>query len=197
MSIFEDVKQSLNIREVIEYYGFTVNRAGQFACPFHNDKHPSASIKKDYFHCFVCGAGGDVIKFTAMLHGLSNYDACKKLAADFGLSIAEPQTPIERLKADRERAKRQAEKEQRENEEELIQHAGIILGEYHRYLWQGRKFYKCGHIRHTRSLQWLDYAQYLCQCYDENPREYSIKNREQVAKIETRLHQWHHEEQQL
>ena len=87
MSIFEEVKSQLNIRQVIEHYGYKVNRAKQFVCPFHNDHKPSASIKDDYFNCFVCGAGGDLITFTAKYFGLSNYDAVKKLIEDFNLNI--------------------------------------------------------------------------------------------------------------
>ena len=87
MSIFEDVKRELNIQQVIEHYGFRVNRAHQFCCPFHNDHKPSASIKNDYFHCFVCGAGGDLITFTAKYLGLSNLEACKELVREFELNI--------------------------------------------------------------------------------------------------------------
>lgn len=87
MSIFEEVKQRLNIRQVVEHYGFKVNRAGQFICPFHNDHKPSASIKNDYFNCFVCGAGGDLITFTARYLGMSNLDAAKELVKDFALNI--------------------------------------------------------------------------------------------------------------
>ena len=196
MSIFEDVKQQLNIRQVVEFYGFNVNRAGQFICPFHNDHKPSASIKKDYFNCFVCGAGGDLITFTAKLHGLSNINACKKLVSDFGLNIStEPQTQVDKLKADRERAKRQAELKRQKEIENLIQHTGLVLASYHCYLWQGLQLYPYGHIRHIRALQELTQAQYYLDCYDENPREYSIAFRKQVELIERRLHQWHNEEQ--
>ena len=38
------------------------------------------------FHCFGCGADGDVIDFTARLYGLSPKEAAEKLAQDFGLS---------------------------------------------------------------------------------------------------------------
>lgn len=196
MSIFEDVKQQLNIRQVVEFYGFNVNRAGQFICPFHNDHKPSASIKKDYFNCFVCGAGGDLITFTAKLHGLSNINACKKLVSDFGLDIAtEPQTQVDKLKADRERAKRQAELKRQEEIENLIQHTGLVLASYHCYLWQGLQLYPYGHIRHIRALQELTQAQYYLECYDSNPKEFSIAFRKDVDKIERRLHQWHNEEQ--
>ena len=196
MSIFDEVKEQLNIRQVVEFYGFNVNRAGQFICPFHNDHKPSASIKKDYFNCFVCGAGGDLITFTAKLHGLSNINACKKLVSDFGLNIAtEPQTQADKLKADRERAKRQAELKRQKEIENLIQHTGLVLASYHCYLWQGLQLYPYGHIRHIRALQELTQAQYYLDCYDENPREYSIAFRKQVEQIERRLHQWHNEKQ--
>ena len=194
MSIFEEVKQRLNIRQVVEFYGYKVNRNGQFICAFHNDHKPSASIKNDYFNCFVCGAGGDLITFTAKLHGLSNINACKKLVSDFGLNIAtEPQTQADKLKADRERAKRQSELKRQREEEELIQHIGNVLANYHCYLWQGLQLYPYDNIRHIRALQELTQATYYLDCYDENPREYSIAFRKQVEHIERRLHQWHNE----
>ena len=86
-NIFTEVKQQLNIRQVIEHYGFKVNRNGKFICAFHNDHKPSASIKNDYFNCFVCGAGGDLITFTAKYLGLSNLEAAKELIKVFNLNI--------------------------------------------------------------------------------------------------------------
>ena len=194
MNIFDEVKQRLTIRQVVEYYGYKVNRAGQFICPFHNDHKPSASIKNDYFNCFVCGAGGDLITFTAKLHGLSNYEACKKLIDDFGLNIVtEKQTQADRLRADRERVKRQAELKRQKEIEDLIHHTGLVLASYHCYLWQGKQLYPYEHIRHIRALQELTQAQYYLECYDENQKEYSIAFRKQVEQIERRLYQWHHE----
>ena len=196
MSIFDDVKQQLNIRQVIEHYGYKVNRANQFICPFHNDHKPSASIKNDYFNCFVCGAGGDLITFTAKLHGLSNINACKKLDQDFHLGLSQqPVSHIDRLKADREKVKRQSELKRQQEEEELIQHTGNVLADYHRYLWQGLHLYPYDNIRHIRALQELTQATYYLECYDDNPRAFSIAFRKQVDNIERRLHQWHNEEQ--
>ena len=195
MSIFEEVKQRLNIRQVVEHYGYKVNRANQFICPFHNDHKPSASIKNDYFNCFVCGAGGDLITFTAKLHGLKNYDACKKLASDFNLNIGtEPQTQADRLRADRERAKRQSELKRQREEEELIRRTGLVLADYHRYLWQGLQLYPYDHKRHIRALQEITQATYYLECYDSNPKEFSIAFRKQAEHIERRLHQWYNEE---
>ena len=198
MSIFEDVKRQLNIRQVVEFYGFKVNRANQFICPFHNDHKPSASIKNDYFNCFVCGAGGDLITFTAKLHGLSNIDACKKLDQDFHLGLSQqPMSHIDRLKADREKVKRQSELKRQQEEERLIQHTGNVLADYHRYLWQGIHLYHYDNIRHIRALQELTQATYYLECYDDNPIAFSIAFRKQVDQIERRLHQWHNEEQRV
>lgn len=195
-NIFTEVKQRLNIRQVVEFYGYKVNRNGQFICAFHNDKRPSASIKNDYFNCFVCGAGGDLITFTARLHGLKNYDACKKLDNDFCLGLSQkPLSQMDRLKADREKSKREIELKRQKEIEDLIQRTGLILASYHCYLWQGLHLYPYGHIRHIRALQELTQAQYYLECYDNNPKEYSVASRKQVDDIERRLYQWHQEGQ--
>ena len=194
MSIFEEVKQHLNIRQVVEHYGYKVNRANQFICPFHNDHKPSASIKNDYFNCFVCGAGGDLITFTAKLHGLSNINACKKLDQDFHLGLSQqPMSHIDRLKADREKVKRETQLKRQREEEELIYRTGCVLADYHRYLWQGKQLYPYDHKRHIRALQEITQATYYLECYDDNPRAFSIAFRKQVEHIERRLHQWHNE----
>ena len=59
-------------------------------CPFHNDHHPSMKLNTTYYYCFGCGATGDVIQFVANLFGLSNYEAAKKIAVDFGITPDNP-----------------------------------------------------------------------------------------------------------
>ena len=63
-------------------------------CPFHDDKNPSMKVDQR-FHCFGCGADGDVIDFTAKLFDLSPKEAAEKLAQDFGL-IYDSQAPPRR-----------------------------------------------------------------------------------------------------
>lgn len=87
MNIFSEVKEHLTARQAAEHYGLKVRRNGTACCPFHNDKHPSMKIDKNY-HCFACGVGGDVIDYVSRLFGLSQYDAALKLAEDFHLPIA-------------------------------------------------------------------------------------------------------------
>ena len=93
-NVFEAVKQSVSTREAAEFYGIEVKRNGMACCPFHDDKNPSMKVDQR-FHCFGCGADGDVIDFTAKLFDLSPKEAAEKLAQDFGL-IYDSQAPPRR-----------------------------------------------------------------------------------------------------
>ena len=77
-NVFEAVKQSVSTREAAEFYGIKVSRNGMACCPFHDDKNPSMKVDQR-FHCFGCGADGDVIDFTAKLFNLSPKEAAEKL----------------------------------------------------------------------------------------------------------------------
>ena len=93
-NVFEVVKQSVSARKAAQMYGIEVRRNGMACCPFHDDKNPSMKLDQR-FHCFGCGADGDVIDFTARLYSLSPKEAAEKLAQDFGL-IYDSQAPPRR-----------------------------------------------------------------------------------------------------
>ena len=57
-------------------------------CPFHPDRNPSLKVD-ERFHCFGCGADGDVIDYAAKLFHLTNIEAARKLAGDFEIHISE------------------------------------------------------------------------------------------------------------
>jgi DNA primase len=73
-------------------------------CPFHNEKTPSFTVSEDkgFFHCFGCGAHGDVIGFVMRSEGLEFPQAVERLAGEAGMEVPR-ETP-----QDRERAERQA-----------------------------------------------------------------------------------------
>lgn len=58
-------------------------------CPFHNEKTPSFTVNesKGFYHCFGCGAHGDIIKFEMDANGLPFIEAVKKLADKVGLQL--------------------------------------------------------------------------------------------------------------
>ncbi len=58
-------------------------------CPFHSEKTPSFTINeaKGFYHCFGCGAHGDIVRFEMEANGLPFMDAIEKLAHKAGLSV--------------------------------------------------------------------------------------------------------------
>ena len=60
-------------------------------CPFHNEKTPSFTVNDDkaFYHCFGCGAHGDVIKFITETEGLSFPETVERLAGQAGLEMPE------------------------------------------------------------------------------------------------------------
>lgn len=64
-------------------------REYQACCPFHNEKTPSFTVNeaKGFYHCFGCGAHGDIIKFEMDANNLPFIDAVKKLADKSGLPM--------------------------------------------------------------------------------------------------------------
>lgn len=88
MSIFFDVKNSINITDVAMSYGIEVNKHNKAFCPFHNDgKTPNLSFKGQIYKCFSCNASGDVIDFVARLYSISPLQAAKKINDDFALGF--------------------------------------------------------------------------------------------------------------
>ncbi len=61
-------------------------------CPFHNEKTPSFTVndEKGFYHCFGCGAHGDVIRWMTDQRGLQFMDAVKELAAEAGMDVPAP-----------------------------------------------------------------------------------------------------------
>ena len=70
-------------------------------CPFHNEKTASFTVNEDkgFFHCFGCGAHGDVIGFVMRDEGLAFPEAVEKLAGEAGLEIPKT-TPQQHARAE-------------------------------------------------------------------------------------------------
>ena len=87
----EEVKSKNDILQIISSYITTTKRGNAYwaLCPFHHEKTPSFAINEEeqYFHCFGCGEGGDVIKFVQMIESVSYADAIEKLANRAGLDL--------------------------------------------------------------------------------------------------------------
>ncbi|CAB4561971.1 MAG: DNA primase [Actinobacteria bacterium] len=81
----EEVKARVNIADVIGgYVALKPASTGSLKglCPFHQEKSPSFNVRplQGFYHCFGCGAGGDVYKFLQEMESLSFYEAVENLA---------------------------------------------------------------------------------------------------------------------
>lgn len=87
----EELKYKCDIVEVISQYVPLQKKGGRYfgCCPFHNEKTPSFCVNNGWYHCFGCGASGDVVKFVMEMESVSFYDAVKILANKVGLQLPE------------------------------------------------------------------------------------------------------------
>ena len=87
----EELKYKCDIVEIISQYVPLQKKGGRYfgCCPFHNEKTPSFCVNNGWYHCFGCGASGDVVKFVMEMESVSFYDAVKILADKVGLQLPE------------------------------------------------------------------------------------------------------------
>lgn len=102
-SVLDEIRLRCNIEEVISGY-VNLKRAGSSyvgLCPFHSEKTPSFTVspEKGFFHCFGCGAGGDVITFIRRAENLDYPSAVELLARRVGIEVK--RTEGERIDSDR------------------------------------------------------------------------------------------------
>lgn len=88
----EEVKARVNIADVVgSYVALKPASAGSLKglCPFHQEKSPSFNVRplQGFYHCFGCGAGGDVYKFLQEMESLSFYEAVENLAGKVGFTL--------------------------------------------------------------------------------------------------------------
>ena len=186
-NVFEVVKESVTTREAAEMYGIEVKRGGMACCPFHDDRHPSMKVDRR-FHCFGCGADGDVIDFTARLYNLTPKEAAEKLAQDFGLAY-DSQAPPRRNYV-RQKSEAQKLKEKRE-------HGWRVLTDYYHLLRKWETDYspktpdEDPHPRFMEAIQKKDYTGYLLDFLIDSSTEEQDKwfaeHSAEIAAIEGRV----------
>ena len=186
-NVFEAVKQSVSTREAAAFYGIEVKRNGMACCPFHDDKNPSMKVDQR-FHCFGCGADGDVIDFTAKLFDLSPKEAAEKLAQDFGL-IYDSQAPPRR------RYVRQKTEAQKFREDR--QRCYRVLSDYYYLLkkWEAdnspRTLEEEPHPRFVEAIQKKAYVEYLLDLFlyesEEEQKAWIAEHTAEITHLERRL----------
>ena len=127
----EEIKDSVSMVDVLHRCGLPEpNRAGFIRCPFHQgDRSPSMKIYPKDYHCFGCGANGDIFSFLMAYEGVSFKEAFQELGGTYPeqeetLSFRRRRIAYQRKKrremAERERQGEEAEKEALRRETRLL-----------------------------------------------------------------------------
>lgn len=102
--LLEDIRARIALADVVGKRVKLTRKGREHSglCPFHNEKTPSFTVSEDkgFYHCFGCGAHGDVISFVMNTEGLSFPETVERLAADAGLEVP-VETPEARAEAER------------------------------------------------------------------------------------------------
>ena len=89
--LIDEIRNSNDIVDVISQY-VVLKRSGSNyfgLCPFHSEKSPSFSVSpnKQIFHCFGCGAGGNVIHFLSKIENIGFKETLEILARNAGITL--------------------------------------------------------------------------------------------------------------
>src|SRR5215216_5391099 len=93
-SVYEFLKSRIDLAEVVGQFA-VLDGSGDTKvclCPLKEQSsgNPGFKIYGDRFHCFSCGAWGDVVSFWRMVHELpTNWDAARDLARKYGITLPE------------------------------------------------------------------------------------------------------------
>ena len=97
-SVFkEELKSRIDIVDVVQEFVELKKRGSNHVglCPFHTEKTPSFSVNQtgQFYHCFGCGKGGDVIGFLMDITGMSFMEAVEQLSERVGLEVPKSNRP--------------------------------------------------------------------------------------------------------
>ena len=125
--LVKEIKRRLSIINLIEGYT-SIKKTGKgyvALCPFHDDHTPSMHVdeEKGLFHCFSCGAGGDMLGFYMRYNGLTFPEAVSDLAKRANITIEKSTPPV---KGDSQTST-------------LFKLNSAVSGFYHRVLLESRK----------------------------------------------------------
>lgn len=103
----DEIKATYSMRDVLDRYGLQPNRVGFVRCPFHEgDRDASLKIYDKDFHCFGCGAHGDIFDFIRQYENVSFSEAFRLLGGTYEESPSRRRMEVYRT----EKRRRMAEK---------------------------------------------------------------------------------------
>lgn len=111
-----EIKRLVSCPDLLARHGIPLNAKGFCCCPIHGEKTASCRIWTNRFHCFGCGAHGDVIDLAAALYDTDFKHAADALCAEYGLCCTDTASYETARQKAAERARERERLEQKQNE---------------------------------------------------------------------------------
>ena len=191
MTIFDDIKELVDVPTAARSYGVEVHRGNMALCPFHRERHPSCKLYADHYYCFGCQAHGDVIKLVQELFGLRAIEAVKRINSDFalGLDLDKPPDMEAVTRRRREIAERKAENARVEHMYDALLRYFTLLDKYKmRYAPKTPDEDRLSSARLDRrfvyALQNIGYAEYMLETFNRFDKEQQTEVKLEVDRIE-------------
>jgi len=191
MTIFDDIKELVDVPTAALSYGVEVHRGNMALCPFHRERHPSCKLYADHYYCFGCQAHGDVIRLVQELFGLRAIEAVKQLNSDFALGLDLDKPPdMEKVNRRRRKiAERKAEKARVEHMYDVLLRYFTLLDKYKmRYAPKTPDEDRLSSARLDRrfvyALQNIVYAEYMLEAFNRFDKEQQAEVKLEVDRIE-------------
>jgi len=125
----EEIKAIYSMRDIVARYDLQPNRSGYIHCPFHRDPGPSLKIYEKDFHCFGCGANGDIFDFVQMMDDVSFKEAFQILGGAYESPSFSSRLAI--YKAQKQKKMRQKEQVRQAEERRLN---NMLISIYRAYM---------------------------------------------------------------
>ena len=185
MTIFEEVKELVDVGAAARHYGVEVHRGNMALCPFHRERTPSCKLYEDHYYCFGCQAHGDVIRLVQELFGLTPIEAVKQINSDFGLGL-DVDKPPDMEKINRRRQEIARQKAEQANMERMYD---ILLRYYtllDRYKMQYAPKAPDDEIdgRYVYAVHHIEYAWYLLETFNRTDAAEQLEIKTEVDRIE-------------
>ena len=185
MTIFDDIKDLVDVPTAARSYGVEVHRGNMVLCPFHRERHPSCKLYEDHYYCFGCQAHGDVIRLVQELFGLSAIEAVKQINSDFALGL-DLDKPPDMEKINRRRraiAERKADKARVEHMYDVLLRYFTLLDKY-KMLYVPTSPDEETDRRFVYALQNIGYAEYMLEAFNRFDKEQQAEIKLEVDRIE-------------
>ena len=160
--IFDLVNEKLSMAQVAQHLGYTPNRAGFIKSPFKQERTASCKLYEYSFYDFSTNTGGDLVKFTAVVLGLNNWEACKYLIEAFSLPISLSGS-VDHREQIRQRQREQHRKQEQEKQFKTAWRAEVDRLKYLETIWRFALEHQVftplsdHHFRAVKRLQGIQY----------------------------------------